>query len=149
MREDQAQYNMRLNLKDEKQLKIHRVMMDLNKDSFKSKNQFMIESVYKNIVGTSDEVLTNEGAERAASVRYVTMEEFEKLRAELRQDMMQMIVRAMSDNNNKSITDLTITLNKLLSSGAFVQASQQVDEEENTESEPIDSALLEVAGNYF
>lgn len=141
MKEDQAQYNMRLNLNDQKHLIIHKALMNLDKKKYKSRNQFIIESVFRNI--------TEPVTEEKDTVTYVTVEDLKQMENRLRNEMMQMIIRAVSDNNNHSVTDLTRSIHELLSSGAFVQASQQADEEENTESEPIDSALLEVAGNYF
>ncbi len=146
MKEEIAQYNMRLNLTNPVHLMIHQKMRDLNTDIHKSRNQFMIESVYRNIQGYSDARLTNEGAaEKEADIGYATREDLRELENRLRQEFLQTIISTMSQGSNSSISELTNTLKELLSSNVTIQASEQETEEEPA----VDMALQDVANDFF
>lgn len=58
-KEDVYQHNFRLNLNNPYHLKIHKQLMNVNKDVYKSKNDYMIRVLYDAIFGDAEEISEN------------------------------------------------------------------------------------------
>jgi hypothetical protein len=56
-KDEVAHYNMRLNLTNPDMLRVHQVLQDLNKDIYKSQNEYIFRSVLKNINSTPEAVV--------------------------------------------------------------------------------------------
>ena len=96
MKEDIFQYNMRLNLNNPKHLEIFHKLNDLNLDIHKSRNNFIIDSVYKNLKSYSDEELTNTSfEEKKKGEEFVTKKELDELERRITEVFMKEVLSVM------------------------------------------------------
>ena len=67
--EDIYQHHFRLNLNNPYHLKLHRELIRINKDVYKSKNEYVIRKLYAGIFGSEDEIVQ---AEKVSPDKYIT-----------------------------------------------------------------------------
>lgn len=134
MKEDIFQYNMRLNLNNPKHLEIFHKLNDLNLDIHKSKNNFIIDSVYKNLKSYSDEELTNTSfEEKKRGDEYVTKKELDELERRITDIFMKEVISVMLIKIGQMNTDSKMAVqNDLIL-------------EKNSENNPVDPTLKDLA----
>ena len=91
--DDVFQYCMRLNLTNPEHLRLHQMLQNLNPDIHRSKNNFLIQSVLKNIDESGMEnILSVEAQQKFAKVQYVTKEELEEAEMRICKKVMKEMV---------------------------------------------------------
>lgn len=127
-----AHYNLRLNLSNPNHLMVHEVLQGLNKETHKSQNSFILESVLRNIGNYSREELMSEKARlEAGREKYVTREELEEAQEQIRADIMkELIVLLCGSNVATRETQQTVQLVDRLEGGG--QEAVSVLEEDDT-----------------
>lgn len=99
---DVVQYCLRLNLNNPKHLEVHNILQNLNKDMHKSKNAFMVAAIIRNAANYSDEeLLTEAAAEKKNREKFITKGEFEKLKDDLRNELMKEITALLISSLSK------------------------------------------------
>lgn len=92
-KDDVAHYSMRLNLTNPDHLLIHQTMQKLNKEVYKSQNNFIIESVLRNIQNyTKEELMSDEAIEKARENGYVTRKDLESMEKAVSEKVMKEVV---------------------------------------------------------
>lgn len=92
-KDDVAHYSMRLNLTNSDHLLIHQTMQRLNKDVHKSQNNFIIESVLRNIQNyTKEELMSDEAIEKAREEGYVTRKDLDDMEKRVSEKVMKEVV---------------------------------------------------------
>lgn len=84
-------HNVRLNLDNEQHCRVHKVLAGLNTDIHKSVNQFIVDAVDSYIRSLNGESLVKDAAEQKAA-RHVTMDDFDAIRAELKNEVKSEII---------------------------------------------------------
>lgn len=96
-KDDNVQYNFRLNLNNPNHLKLYRVLSDLNTDIHKSKTSFIISALLYYIGVKSDVELTNTGAKELAERKgFATREELDELEKRITINVMKEVGAMMS-----------------------------------------------------
>ena len=99
---DVVQYCLRLNLNNPKHLEVHNILQNLNKDMHKSQNAFMVAAIIRNAANYSDEeLLTEAAAEKKNRGKFITKGEFEKLKDDLRNELMKEITALLISSLSK------------------------------------------------
>ncbi|MBQ2886243.1 MAG: hypothetical protein IJE43_21185 [Alphaproteobacteria bacterium] len=127
------QHNLRLNLDDERHLKVHRYLMNINEDVYKSKNAYIIQAIL-------------EGAEKANSVT----EDGEYVEKGLLTDeQIKELEERITKNLKKEVLNevLKVLLNMIVSQPSNVL--QQVGQIQSVKEEEPDDALVDAALSYF
>ena len=127
------QHNLRLNLDDERHLKVHRYLMNINEDVYKSKNAYIIRAIL-------------EGAEKANSVT----EDGEYVEKGLLTDeqIKELEERITKNLKNEVLNEvLKVLLNMIVSQPSNVL--QQVGQIQSVKEEEPDDALVDAALSYF
>lgn len=92
-KDDVAHYSMRLNLTNPDHLLIHQTMQKLNKEVYKSQNNFIIESVLRNIRNyTKEELMSDEAIEKARENGYVTRKDLDSMEKVVSEKVMKEVV---------------------------------------------------------
>ena len=76
---------LRLNLENPEQAEIYQVMKNLNRDIYKSQNQFIVEALKHYINYSGADTLTEQ--EESEKRKYVTVEEQELMKEELKEEL--------------------------------------------------------------
>lgn len=76
---------LRLNLDNPEQAEIYQVMKNLNRDIYKSQNQFIVEALKHYINYSGADTLTEQ--EESEKRKYVTVEEQELMKEELKEEL--------------------------------------------------------------
>ena len=127
------QHNLRLNLDDERHLKVHRYLMNINEDVYKSKNAYIIRAIL-------------EGAEKANSVT----EDGEYVEKGLLTDeQIKELEERITKNLKKEVLNevLKVLLNMIVSQPSNVL--QQAGQIQSVKEEEPDDALVDAALSYF
>ena len=127
------QHNLRLNLDDERHLKVHLYLMNINEDVYKSKNAYIIRAIL-------------EGAEKANSVT----EDGEYVEKGLLTDeqIKELEERITKNLKNEVLNEvLKVLLNMIVSQPSNVL--QQVGQIQSVKEEEPDDALVDAALSYF
>lgn len=104
---DVVQYCLRLNLNNPKHLEVHNILQNLNKDMHKSQNAFMVAAIIRNSANYSDEeLLTEAAAEKKNREKFITKGEFEKLKDDLRNELMKEITALLISSLSKGNIDV-------------------------------------------
>ena len=118
------QHNFRLKLTNPQHLKIHKQLMRINKDIYKSKNDYMIRKLYEGMFGDAEE--TSE-------------ERFREMEERITKNVMQQLLSAIFANGTIRLTDI---------SASAVKKSEAVKKKE-LETEEINGEVASVALGYF
>lgn len=97
-----TKYSLRLNQNNPKHEMIKRVLEDLNKELYPTKNAFMVEALASYVDNILGERATNAGIQREESrkIQYVSREEYERdkisLKEDIRRELYEDMLRVMS-----------------------------------------------------
>ena len=132
-KDDIVQYNIRLNLNNPYDLKLHQAIMNANMDIYKSKNNYLRKIAYRGVFGTEDGV--EEEADIVDFSQFVLKKELEETERRIRDAILREMFGWMFSsvpNNKSSITMMPMP----------------VPEQEQEEPE-VDEAVAEAAIGYF
>lgn len=85
-------HNVRLNLDNEQHCRVHKVLSELNTEIHKSVNQFIVDAVDFYIRSLSDESLVKGAGERKKDSAYITREDLDSIRSELKNEVKNEII---------------------------------------------------------
>ena len=78
---------LRLNMEEPKQAEIYQILTSLDKYIYKSQNQFLVDALEFYIEHGGKDMLTQQ--EQAEQQRYITAEELEQIKKELRGELLE------------------------------------------------------------
>ena len=78
---------LRLNMEEPKQAEIYQILTSLDKYIYKSQNQFLVDALQCYIEHSGKDMLTQQ--EQAEQQRYITAEELEQIKKELRGELLE------------------------------------------------------------
>ena len=78
---------LRLNMEEPKQAEIYQILTSLDKYIYKSQNQFLVDALQFYIEHSGKDMLTQQ--EQAEQQRYITAEELEQIKKELRGELLE------------------------------------------------------------
>ena len=78
---------LRLNMEEPKQAEIYQILTSLDKYIYKSQNQFLVDALEFYIERSGKDMLTQQ--EQAEQQRYITAEELEQIKKELRGELLE------------------------------------------------------------
>ena len=78
---------LRLNMEEPKQAEIYQILTNLDKYIYKSQNQFLVDALQFYIEHSGKDMLTQQ--EQAEQQRYITVEELEQIKKELRGELLE------------------------------------------------------------
>jgi len=129
-KDDVVQYNIRLNLNNPRDLKLHQAIMNANMDIYKSKNNYLRKVAYRGIFGDS------EGLEAEDDIvdlsQLVTKKELEELERRIKDSIMQEMFGMMFS-----------------SMAGSTQAFNAMPKVEAPEEDVVDDAVADAALGYF
>ena len=85
-------HNVRLNLDNEQHCRVHKVLAELNTDIHKSVNQFIVDAVDYYIRSLNDESLVKGAGEQKKEAGYITREDLDGIRSELKNEVKSEII---------------------------------------------------------
>lgn len=85
-------HNMRMNLDNEQHRRIHMILSDLNTNVHKSVNQFLIDATDAYIRKLEGSELTNEEKPKSENCRYITREDLDKIRREIKEELQREMI---------------------------------------------------------
>ena len=85
-------HNVRLNLDNEQHCRIHKVLAELNTEIHKSVNQFIVDAVDYYIRSLNDESLVKGAGEQKKEAGYITREDLDGIRSELKNEVKSEII---------------------------------------------------------
>lgn len=85
-------HNVRLNLDNEQHCRIHKVLAELNTEIHKSVNQFIVDAVDYYIRSLNDENLVKETGKPKKDAGYITREDLDGIRSELKNEVKNEII---------------------------------------------------------
>ena len=85
-------HNMRINLDNEQHRRIHMILSDLNTNVHKSVNQFLIDATDAYIRKLEGSELTNEEKPKSENCRYITREDLDKIRREIKEELQREMI---------------------------------------------------------
>ena len=85
-------HNVRLNLDNEQHCRVHRILAELNTEIHKSVNQFIVDAVDFYIRSLNDESLVKETGEPKKNAGYITREDLDGIRSDLKNDVQNEII---------------------------------------------------------
>lgn len=91
-KENIVYHNMRMNLDNEQHRRVHRILSDLNTNVHKSVNQFLIDAADAYIRKLEGSELTNEETPKSENCRYITREDLEKIRREIKEELQREMI---------------------------------------------------------
>lgn len=91
-KENIVYHNMRMNLDNEQHRRVHRILSDLNTNVHKSVNQFLIDAADAYIRKLEGSELTNEEKQKSENCRYITREDLEKIRREIKEELQREMI---------------------------------------------------------
>lgn len=98
-----------MNLDNEQHRRIHMILSDLNTNVHKSVNQFLIDATDAYIRKLEGSELTNEEKSESENCRYITREDLDKIRREIKEELQR---------------EMIIILGAALTGGRVVQMSE-------------------------
>lgn len=85
-------HNVRLNLDNEQHCRVHKILAELNTEIHKSVNQFIVDAVDFYIRSLNDESLVKETGEPKKNAGYITREDLDGIRSELKNEVKSEII---------------------------------------------------------
>lgn len=81
-----------MNLDNEQHRRIHMILSDLNTNVHKSVNQFLIDATDAYIRKLEGSELTNEEKPKSENCRYITREDLDKIRREIKEELQREMI---------------------------------------------------------
>lgn len=129
-KDDVVQYCMRLNLSNPDHLLIHQTLQHINKDIHKSKNNFIIESVVKNIQKSSPkDILERDELEDKHGDELVTRSDLEEMEKRVQEKVMKELLSLIfASSPARTVTNPVINEQKPVADANSVQEDETLKE---------------------
>lgn len=96
------QYSFRLNLNYPEHLMIHKALMNLDENLYRSKSTFIIDALDKYVKGVSPEVLIEALSDR----NYITRAEFEEMQDQMKEQIIKLVTKSVVREVTKNMSSL-------------------------------------------
>lgn len=134
-------HHLRLSMNNPEHMKIHNILMDLNKDIYKSKNQFIIEALLFYIAELEEHPLTSSRQQKENEKdKLITKGEIDDIATAMKNELVQYI------NKEVLITIIKALGNNLGSSRAVVTGNDYCTNDNHEEQ--VDERLIELASSW-
>lgn len=136
-------HNVRLNLDNEQHCRVHKVLAELNTEIHKSVNQFIVDAVDYYIRSLNDESLVKGAEEPKKDAGYITREDLDGIRSELKSEVKNEIIMLLG-------AALGAGTVRVAEGSMGRMATENVAKEpavNNTE-EPADPTMMELVDNW-
>ena len=131
-KEDVFQHNFRLNLNNPMDLRIHKQLLNINLDVYKSKNNYMVRKLYQGIFGGGDG-LEEIRVEAGKAPEMISRGELEDMEKRITENVMNKVMKVLFD----MVCDRAVKLPE--------PSSDETGEDE----EQIDESIADAALGYF
>ena len=115
---------MRLNLDNEQHRRVEKVLAGLNLDVHKSINQFLVEAADAYISRLEGSDLTYEDIPKKEEVRYITKDDLEELRREIKDELQKEMISILG---SALITGKVIQMPEVMAAREFVTPKETGD----------------------
>lgn len=134
-------HHLRLSMNNPEHMKIHNILMDLNKDIYKSQNQFIVEALLFYITELEEHPLTGSRQQKENEKgKLITKGEIDDIAIAMKNELMQYI------NKEVLVTIISALGNNL--SDSRVVVSDNGDNQNQTKEEQVDERLIELASSW-
>lgn len=135
---DIVQYNLRLNLNNPIHLKIHQRLLNVNTDIYKSKNKYLVKTLYRGLFGENenfDEIKELEPINLKDIVQKKELPEIERrIEGKIMEEMIKLLYSSISHESNIPMQ---------------LPERKEKKNDSMQELEGIDESLAEIACGYF
>lgn len=134
-----ANHSLRLNLDNEQHRRVEKVLAGLNLDVHKSINQFLVEAADCYIRKLEGTELTYEDVPKQEKIAYVTMEDLDRLRGELKDELQREII---------SILASSLIAGKVIQMPELRTVRTEAEQNATTETEEADETTIGLASSW-
>ena len=85
--DDGFYHTLRLSIRNPNHIRMHQILVDLDKSVYKSQNQFIVDAVEFYINALEEDVITNSGKQKRQE-SFVTKEELQEVKESMRAEMI-------------------------------------------------------------
>ena len=122
-------------------MKVHNALMDLNKEIYKSKNQFIIEALLFYLEALEKNPLTGSGKQKVCEKdMLITKEEMDDAVATIKNDLIQYV-------NKEVLTTIISVLGNNLNTNRVQVTNDYIRQNKNNDVE-VDDRLIELASSW-
>lgn len=129
-KDDVIQYTFRLNLTNHDHLAIHQILQNLNKGVYKSQNNFITDSILRNIRNyTREELLSDAALEQEHNTEYIKRIELEDLEQRVTGKVMKEVVTLLC-SSLAGRTSLPVTPQRVEKAESISENETSVEDDE-------------------
>lgn len=129
-KDDVIQYTFRLNLTNQDHLAIHQTLQNLNKGVYKSQNNFITESILRNIRNyTREELLSDAALEQEHNTEFIKRKDLEDLEQRVTGKVMKEVVTLLC-SSLAGRTSLPVTPQIVEKSETIAESEASVEDDE-------------------
>ena len=132
-------HNMRMNLDNEQHRRIHMVLTDLNTNVHKSVNQFLIDATDAYIRKLEGNELTNEEKAQPEEHLYITREDLEKIRREIKDELQKEMI---------SILGSALITGKVIQMPEVRTVRENITQKENEEDMSVNETTMGLVSSW-
>ena len=136
-------HNVRLNLDNEQHCRIHKVLAELNTEIHKSVNQFIVDAVDYYIHSLNDESLVKGAGEPKKDAGYITREDLDGIRSELKNEVKNEIIMLLGAALGGGAARVAEG-----SMGRMVMENVAKETADDNTEEPEDPTMMELVDNW-
>ena len=136
-------HNVRLNLDNEQHCRIHKVLAELNTEIHKSVNQFIVDAVDYYIRSLNDESLVKEAGEPKKDAGYISREDLDSIRSELKNEVKNEIIMLLGAALGGGAARVAEG-----GMGRMVMETVAKETATNNTEEPADPTMMELVDNW-
>lgn len=136
-------HNVRLNLDNEQHCRIHKVLAELNTEIHKSVNQFIVDAVDYYICSLNDESLVKGAGEPKKDAGYITREDLDGIRSELKNEVKNEIIMLLGAALGGGAARVAEG-----SMGRMVMENVAKETADDNTEEPEDPTMMELVDNW-
>lgn len=134
-------HHLRLSMNNPEHMKIHNILMDLNKDIYKSQNQFIVEALLFYIAELEEHPLTSSRRQKENERdKLITKGEIDDIATAMKNELLQYI------NKEVLVTIISALGNNLGDNRAVVLNND--DNQNDSHEEQVDERLIELASSW-
>lgn len=142
MRDNGIYHNLRLSPNNPDHMKINDVLLDVNKQVYKSKNQFMTEALLYYISGLEGNPLTNREQQKFNQQElFITRKEMESLILDLKQELTQYVDREV-------LSVIIKVFSENLKTEKPVQVVREEMQDDAQDDSQVDEKLIALASSW-
>jgi hypothetical protein len=136
-------HNVRLNLDNEQHCRVHKILAELNTEIHKSVNQFIVDAVDFYIRSLNDESLVKETGEPKKNAGYITREDLDGIRSDLKNEVKNEIIMLLGAALGGGAARVAEG-----GMGRMVMETVAKETATNNTEEPADPTMMELVDNW-